>query len=134
MQNEQGRNMDLYIPSWCSATNRLIAAKDHASVQISVGHLYESARCPVPYFCSLWFCARSGDVVPPTSSYEVTRDFCNEPFLLDITSSLDSELSTLHILDDFLAPSSWQDMMMKNDFLRAKLDSYAKHNSEFKNY
>ncbi|GJZ02646.1 40S ribosomal protein S21-2-like protein [Tanacetum coccineum] len=57
-QNEQGWNMDLYILSWCSATNRLIATKDHASVQISVGHLYESARCPVPYFCSLWFCAR----------------------------------------------------------------------------
>ncbi|GJT33953.1 40S ribosomal protein S21-2-like protein [Tanacetum coccineum] len=60
MQNEQGRNMDLYILRKCSATNRFIASKDHASVEISVRRLYESARCPVLYFCSLWFCASSG--------------------------------------------------------------------------
>ncbi|KAE9464094.1 hypothetical protein C3L33_04042, partial [Rhododendron williamsianum] len=39
MQNDEGQNMDLYIPRKCSATNRLITAKDHASVQINVGHL-----------------------------------------------------------------------------------------------
>lgn len=39
MQNEEGQNTDLYIPRKCSATNRLITAKDHASVQINVGHL-----------------------------------------------------------------------------------------------
>ncbi|KAJ8772036.1 hypothetical protein K2173_027213 [Erythroxylum novogranatense] len=39
MQNEEGQNMDLYIPRKCSATNRLITAKDHASVQINIGHL-----------------------------------------------------------------------------------------------
>ncbi|GJZ86687.1 40S ribosomal protein S21-2-like protein [Tanacetum coccineum] len=43
-----------------SATNRFIASKDHASVEISVRRLYESARRPVLYFCSLWFCASSG--------------------------------------------------------------------------
>ncbi|KAF5782017.1 putative ribosomal protein S21e [Helianthus annuus] len=42
MQNEEGQNMDLYIPRKCSATNRLITSKDHASVQINVGHLDES--------------------------------------------------------------------------------------------
>ncbi|XAR61316.1 hypothetical protein NMG60_11034974 [Bertholletia excelsa] len=42
MQNEEGKNMDLYIPRKCSATNRLITAKDHASVQINVGHLDEN--------------------------------------------------------------------------------------------
>ncbi|KAF5752206.1 40S ribosomal protein S21-2 [Tripterygium wilfordii] len=31
--------MELYIPRKCSATNRLITSKDHASVQINVGHL-----------------------------------------------------------------------------------------------
>jgi len=41
MQNEEGQNMDLYIPRKCSATNRLITAKDHASVQINLGHLDE---------------------------------------------------------------------------------------------
>ncbi|GKV53945.1 hypothetical protein SLEP1_g60456, partial [Rubroshorea leprosula] len=30
MQNEEGPNMDLYIPRKCSATNRLITSKDHA--------------------------------------------------------------------------------------------------------
>ncbi|XVE74503.1 hypothetical protein DITRI_Ditri12bG0022300 [Diplodiscus trichospermus] len=33
--------MDLYIPRKCSATNRLITSKDHASVQINIGHLDE---------------------------------------------------------------------------------------------
>ncbi|GFZ13715.1 ribosomal protein S21e [Actinidia rufa] len=42
MQNEEGKNMDLYIPRKCSATNRLITAKDHASVQINIGHLDEN--------------------------------------------------------------------------------------------
>ncbi|KAG5553642.1 hypothetical protein RHGRI_011512 [Rhododendron griersonianum] len=43
MQNEEGQNMDLYIPR-NSATNRLITAKDHASVQLNVGHLDEAGR------------------------------------------------------------------------------------------
>jgi len=29
---------ELYQPRKCSATNRLIAAKDHASVQLNIGH------------------------------------------------------------------------------------------------
>ncbi|KAH0434782.1 hypothetical protein IEQ34_026777 [Dendrobium chrysotoxum] len=41
MQNEEGQLVDLYIPRKCSATNRLIAAKDHAAVQINIGHLDE---------------------------------------------------------------------------------------------
>ncbi|KAL4583115.1 hypothetical protein LXL04_007679 [Taraxacum kok-saghyz] len=39
MQNEEGQksqNMDLYIPRKCSATNRLITSKDHASVKINI--------------------------------------------------------------------------------------------------
>lgn len=36
MQNDEGVAVDLYIPRKCSATNRLITAKDHASVQINV--------------------------------------------------------------------------------------------------
>ncbi|KAG9139664.1 hypothetical protein Leryth_020097 [Lithospermum erythrorhizon] len=41
MQNEEGQNTELYIPRKCSATNRLITSKDHASVQINIGHLDE---------------------------------------------------------------------------------------------
>ncbi|KAL5727025.1 Small ribosomal subunit protein eS21y [Ranunculus cassubicifolius] len=41
-QNEEGATTDLYIPSKCSATNMLITSKDHASVQINVGHIDEN--------------------------------------------------------------------------------------------
>ncbi|KAA8545174.1 hypothetical protein F0562_019937 [Nyssa sinensis] len=44
MQNEEGQNVDLYIPRKCSATNRLITSKDHASVQLNIGHLDEAGR------------------------------------------------------------------------------------------
>jgi len=39
MQNEEGEKVDLYIPRKCSATNRLIQAKDFSSVQINIGHV-----------------------------------------------------------------------------------------------
>uniref|UniRef100_K4AH55 40S ribosomal protein S21 n=1 Tax=Setaria italica TaxID=4555 RepID=K4AH55_SETIT len=42
MQNEEGKMVDLYVPRKCSATNRIIIAKDHASVQINIGHLDEN--------------------------------------------------------------------------------------------
>ncbi|GJN31449.1 hypothetical protein PR202_gb19849 [Eleusine coracana subsp. coracana] len=42
MQNEEGKMVDLYVPRKCSATNRIITAKDHASVQINIGHLDEN--------------------------------------------------------------------------------------------
>ena len=37
-----GESVDLYIPRKCSWTNRLITAKDHASIQINIGHLDET--------------------------------------------------------------------------------------------
>ncbi|KAI8897350.1 40S ribosomal protein S21 [Globomyces pollinis-pini] len=36
MENERGQIVDLYVPRKCSATGRLINAKDHASIQLSV--------------------------------------------------------------------------------------------------
>mmetsp|Transcript_23899 Transcript_23899/g.36810 ORF Transcript_23899/g.36810 Transcript_23899/m.36810 type:complete len:99 (+) Transcript_23899:98-394(+) len=39
MQNEAGENVDLYVPRKCSWTNRLVVAKDHASVQINVANV-----------------------------------------------------------------------------------------------
>ncbi|KAL6193768.1 hypothetical protein ACLB2K_034852 [Fragaria x ananassa] len=44
MQNEEGQITELYIPRKCSATNRLITSKDHASVQINIGHLDENGN------------------------------------------------------------------------------------------
>ncbi|KAG2697153.1 hypothetical protein I3843_07G064300 [Carya illinoinensis] len=40
--NEEGLITELYIPRKCIFTNRLITSKDHASVQINVGHLDEN--------------------------------------------------------------------------------------------
>ena len=42
MQNDKGEIVDLYIPRKCSITNRIISAKDHASVQINIGELDEN--------------------------------------------------------------------------------------------
>ena len=39
MQNEQKRIVELYIPRKCSATNRIIGPKDHASVQIEIAQV-----------------------------------------------------------------------------------------------
>ena len=39
MENESGKNVDLYIPRKCSWTNRVIQAKDHRSVQLNVAHI-----------------------------------------------------------------------------------------------
>lgn len=42
-------NQDLYIPRKCSATGRLITAKDHASVQINVGDVDASGKLTGTY-------------------------------------------------------------------------------------
>jgi len=39
MQNENGENVDLYVPRKCSWTNRILTAKDHGSVQINVANV-----------------------------------------------------------------------------------------------
>mmetsp|Transcript_84432 Transcript_84432/g.131879 ORF Transcript_84432/g.131879 Transcript_84432/m.131879 type:complete len:83 (-) Transcript_84432:53-301(-) len=44
MQNEEGKIVDLYLPRKCSATNRLIPAKDHGAMQLNVGQVDESGR------------------------------------------------------------------------------------------
>jgi len=39
-EKEEGKPQpELYIPRKCSATNRIIGSKDHASIQINIGHL-----------------------------------------------------------------------------------------------
>ncbi|KAI9322724.1 30S ribosomal protein S21e [Dichotomocladium elegans] len=44
MENSDGVCVDLYIPRKCSATNRLITAKDHASVQINIADVNAEGR------------------------------------------------------------------------------------------
>merc|ERR1712028_202099 len=44
MGNEEGKIVDLYLPRKCSATNRLIPAKEHGAMQVNVGQVDESGR------------------------------------------------------------------------------------------
>jgi len=39
MQNENGENVDLYVPRKCNWSNRLVEAKDHSSVQINIANV-----------------------------------------------------------------------------------------------
>mmetsp|Transcript_39522 Transcript_39522/g.71976 ORF Transcript_39522/g.71976 Transcript_39522/m.71976 type:complete len:83 (+) Transcript_39522:96-344(+) len=50
MQNDEGRIVDLYLPRKCSATNRLIPAKEHGAVQINVGMVDENGRYTNEFF------------------------------------------------------------------------------------
>ncbi|CAG7827907.1 unnamed protein product [Allacma fusca] len=42
MQNDSGEFVDLYVPRKCSASNRIIHAKDHASIQINLADVDET--------------------------------------------------------------------------------------------
>ncbi|KAJ2743008.1 40S ribosomal protein S21 [Coemansia sp. BCRC 34301] len=44
MNNEKGVLVDLFVPRKCSATSRLISAKDHAAIQINIGGVDQSGR------------------------------------------------------------------------------------------
>ena len=44
MQNDKHEIVDLYIPRKCSATNALITASDHASVQIEIADVDENGK------------------------------------------------------------------------------------------
>lgn len=44
MENNEGKLVDLYVPRKCAATNRLIKAHDHASVQINVCDVDEEGK------------------------------------------------------------------------------------------
>uniref|UniRef100_H3AIG3 40S ribosomal protein S21 n=1 Tax=Latimeria chalumnae TaxID=7897 RepID=H3AIG3_LATCH len=39
MQNNAGEFVDLYVPRKCSASNRIIGAKDHASIQLNLAEV-----------------------------------------------------------------------------------------------
>ncbi|MCL4132822.1 UNVERIFIED_CONTAM: hypothetical protein GTU68_019040 [Idotea baltica] len=43
MQNESGEYVDLYVPRKCSASNRIIFAKDYASIQLNIAEVDEES-------------------------------------------------------------------------------------------
>ena len=49
MQNLAGEYVDLYIPRKCSASNRILAAKDHASVQLNFADVSNFTLFPPVY-------------------------------------------------------------------------------------
>ncbi|AAS51481.1 ACR255Cp [Eremothecium gossypii ATCC 10895] len=44
MENDKGQLVELYVPRKCSATNRIIKAKDHGSVQINIAQVDENGH------------------------------------------------------------------------------------------
>ncbi|MPC83744.1 40S ribosomal protein S21 [Portunus trituberculatus] len=49
MQNDAGEYVDLYVPRKCSASNRIIHAKDHASIQINIAEICQRCSREVPF-------------------------------------------------------------------------------------
>ncbi|KAI3824266.1 hypothetical protein L1987_05717 [Smallanthus sonchifolius] len=88
---------------------------------------------------SCWFsgsdCGVSKNVALQTSDYQLAEDFWTEHFLEDITSSVDSIMSPLNVVDDLIGQSSCKEMMMMNDeYSWSLLDSYDEYNDEFINF
>merc|ERR1712083_394708 len=42
MQSDAGEFVDLFLPRKCSASNRIIGSKDHASIQINIAEVDET--------------------------------------------------------------------------------------------
>lgn len=132
MQNEEGQNMDLYIPrKWylicfydflyyllvhvgslfvgcccccSSATNRLITSKDHASVQINVGHLDELGRY-TGTFSTFALCGFVRAQVRPGSVLACWLVQAIMPMIVDnliASSYLHSQISLRPVLSSYL--------------------------------
>mmetsp|Transcript_14295 Transcript_14295/g.21573 ORF Transcript_14295/g.21573 Transcript_14295/m.21573 type:complete len:83 (-) Transcript_14295:186-434(-) len=50
MQNDDRQIVDLYLPRKCSATNRLIPAKEHAAVTLNVAKVDETGTYTGEFF------------------------------------------------------------------------------------
>uniref|UniRef100_A0A493U3X2 Small ribosomal subunit protein eS21 n=1 Tax=Anas platyrhynchos platyrhynchos TaxID=8840 RepID=A0A493U3X2_ANAPP len=74
MQNDAGEFVDLYVPRKCSASNRIIGAKDHASIQINISEhemlLLENQMTP---FC-VW--QKMMELFPSKYFYLILNNFC----------------------------------------------------------
>ncbi|XP_076957489.1 transcription repressor MYB4-like [Bidens hawaiensis] len=77
-------------------------------------------------------CGVSRNVVPQIFDYQPLEDFWTEPFLEDITSSVDSMLSPSNAVGhDLIAQSFSKDMMLNDEFSWSMLDSCIEDNNEF---
>ena len=44
MQNQQGENVELYIPRKCTYSSQLVRADDHAAIQLNIPQLDENGH------------------------------------------------------------------------------------------
>ena len=84
MINADGDNVDLYIPRKCSWTNRLITCKDHAAIQVNVGHLGPDGTYNGNYSTF----AISGYVRNKVRIRRIWSCNCETPHLHDVRSGL----------------------------------------------
>merc|ERR1712029_1153617 len=56
MQNEAGEYVDLYVPRKCSASNRIIVAKDNASIQMVIADVDEKTGRMLPTYKTYAIC------------------------------------------------------------------------------
>ncbi|OXB67886.1 hypothetical protein ASZ78_005568 [Callipepla squamata] len=70
MQNDAGEFVDLYVPRKCSASNRIIGAKDHASIQINISE---------GQYCDICSSANSNKAHPITNAIDGTERWWQSP-------------------------------------------------------
>jgi len=56
LKDNKGEIVDLYVPRRCDWTNRLITAKDHASVRISIAAVSNEGLARVPEMVTFDLC------------------------------------------------------------------------------
>ncbi|KAI3824269.1 hypothetical protein L1987_05720 [Smallanthus sonchifolius] len=82
---------------------------------------------------SCWFNGLGCGVSSNVGS-QMVEDFWTEPFLADITSSVDYNISSpLNVVDDLITQSSCKEMTINDDVSWSMLDSYDEYNYEFSN-
>lgn len=99
-----------------------------SSVSPSCSTLTELSSC----WLSGADCGGSSNAAPQTFDYQLPEDIWTEPFLEDITSSVDSMLFPSNaVAHDLVAQSFSKDMMLDDEFSWWMLNSCVEDNNEF---
>lgn len=96
MQNEAGEVVDVYIPRKCNYTQRIISAKDHASVQVNVAEVDEKTGRLTGNFKPYALCGILRRMVNEIQIHKCTLQF-NTNWSCT-TEIVNFEIATLNIL------------------------------------
>jgi len=108
-----------YMPRKCSATNRLITAKDHASVQINVGHVDESGK----YTGQFTTFALCGHIRATGESDAAVNRLCRQHKLMPEPRTIGVEKQEeLHTYYHGLTTDSLRNILEKGRFLEEHTD------------